>query len=256
MNLNYEVYTNNFLIDSEFKYYFLGLICADGSLSEKSNGLTLELKESDKEFLDSIRKKLTSKILSYRENTKSYRLYFSSKEIKFEIMKFINSCQKTKNLIYPPNIPARYQKDFIRGYFDGDGNLNIKMSYRIVKNEKKSYPGIRLRFFGTYPFLLGLSQTIHNENVVNFIRQPSRKSKENVFYIEYAFKSANSIMDWLYNGATYFLDRKKQVYNHIKNSDKIQLVNNYTKNEGFYNTLASNKQLGEEIVGSLSKDNE
>jgi hypothetical protein len=255
MNLDYEVYTNNFLIESEFKYYFLGIICADGSLSEKGNGISISLKESDKEFLDLLREKITSKKLRYNPKTKAYTLYFASSIVKNEMMRYINTYQKTKSLIYPPNIPARYQKDFIRGYFDGDGNINVKMSYRVVKQENKSYPGVRLRILGTFPFLLGLAQTLKNENVINFIRTPSRKGSENVFYIEYAFRSANAIMDWLYNGAIYFLPRKKQVYNHIRNIDKTILIDNYTKKEGFYNTLASRNQLiDEEIVGSLSKD--
>lgn len=258
MKMNYEVYTNNFLIESEFKYYFLGLICSDGYISADSNGVTLVLKESDFNFLDSIRKQLTSKNLRYKVDTKSYTLYFASKIIKDELLKYINDRQKTLNLIYPPNIPNKYQKDFIRGYFDGDGNLNVKMSYRKLKTgEDKSYPGLRLRILGTYPFLLGLAQTLKNENVINFVRNPSRKGKENVFYIEYAFRSAESIMNWLYSNSKWYLKRKKDVFEFITKSDKNQLINNYNNN-GFYNTLASsnNLQLDEGIVGPLLKNSD
>jgi len=250
MKMQYEVFDKNILTDSEFKFYFIGLICADGYISQDSNGISIALKESDHDYLDILRKNITSREMKYDCNRKCHTLYFSSRKVKDEMMRYINTCLKTKNLNFPPNIPDKYIKDFIRGYFDGDGNLSIKMSYRIVKGIDKSYPGLRLRLLGTYPFLLGVSQTFHYKNLVNFDRIPSKKGSENVYYIEYAFSSADRICTWLYKDANFYLPRKKRVFEFISKTDSEKLIENYDTTNGHYNTLASSLRLDEGIVGS------
>lgn len=230
-------YVQNIKKDSEFKFYFLGLICADGYISKKSNRVELTLKESDKDFLEVIGSMVTDKRLYYKEKQKAYRLSLDSKEIKDELMKYINTFEKTKHLIFPINIPSKYMVSFLRGYFDGDGTVGVKMSYQ----KDKSYPGLRTRILGTKQFLSGYAMALKLLGLVNFVREPSRKSKENVYVIEYAFSSAKRILGALYLNSTYKLNRKYKVFRLIDSSDSDTLIANYNSYKSRYNTqVASN----------------
>jgi len=227
--------------DSEFKYYFLGMIAADGWISRDSSRVELTLKEGDKEYLEIIRRNVTDRPLIYKEDQKAYRLSLEDNQIKNELMRYINCYDKTHNLVFPNGIPDNFIKDFLRGYLDGDGTIGVKVSYRKVEGIRKSYPGIRLRILGTKAFLYGYAQTLKRLGLVNFIREPSKKGSEDVYIIEYAFASAERILKWLYEGSNFYLERKKKVYELITSSDSDFLMKNYGLNSGRYNTQTSLK---------------
>ena len=65
---------------------------------------------------------------------------------------------------------------------------------------------------------------------------PHRKDKENVYYIEYGFSIADKVLSHLYNDATYYLHRKKMVFDHIRTSDSDTLGEKYNTIYGRYNT--------------------
>lgn len=246
-------YNSSLIIeDSEFKYYFLGMILSDGWVSKDSSRVELTLKESDKDYLNIISKNITDRPLIYKQKQKAYRLTIEDYKIKDELMKYINSYDKTFNLIFPSGIPDKYIKDFLRGYFDGDGTVGVKVSYRKVNGIRKEYPGVRLRVLGTKAFLFGYAQNLQRLGLVNFIREPSKKGKENVYYIEYAFSSASRILKWFYVDSNYYLSRKKKVFELIDNSDSDFLMHNYGLNSGRYNTQTS-KVIDEDIVETNCK---
>jgi len=88
--------------DSEFKYYFMGLVAADGYISSKSNRIEITLCEKDIGILIVIRDILApGRPLIYKDNQKAYRLTIECSEIKEEIMKFFNTTDKTNNLVFP-----------------------------------------------------------------------------------------------------------------------------------------------------------
>ena len=225
-------YVQNIKKDSEFKFYFLGLICADGYISKKSNRVELTLKESDKDFLSILGNMITDKKLYYKQSQNAYRLSLDSGEIKEELMKYINTYEKTKHLIFPINIPQEHLISFLRGYFDGDGTIGVKMSY----SKDNSHPGLRMRILGTKQFLSGYAMALKCNNLVNFVREPSKKGTENVYLIEYAFSSAKRILDALYDNANFKLNRKYEVFKKIDSSDSETLIKNYNTIKGRYNT--------------------
>lgn len=246
-------YNSSLIIkDSEFKYYFLGIISADGWISKKSNRVELTLKEEDKDYLDILGKTLTDRPLIYKQKQKAYRLAIEDKIIKEELMTFINCYDKTYNLTFPVGIPVEYIRHFMRGYLDGDGNISVKVSYKKVDGIRKSYPGLRLRLLGTKAFLYGYAQILRKLGLVNFTREPSKKHGSNVYYIEYAFASAKRILDWLYEDSNYYLPRKKNTFTVISSSDSDDLIRRYNTYEGHYNTQTSTI-MDEDIVGALWK---
>lgn len=250
----YEYNTNLIKRDSEFKYYFLGFVAADGWISDKSNRIEITLKSSDECILKIFRDMICpgkhigdKQIKLYDKYYHAKKLTFDNKEIKNMVMSYLNTTNKTSSLIFPYGIPDAYLKDFIRGYIDGDGTIGIAKRVKLVDNKEQFYYGPRLRVIGTRAFLQGLhinlKRILDLKNNVN----PHKKGIENVYVIEYAFNAANKIYNILYDNSTYFLPRKKQVFHKIVTSDTSELAINYDKESGKYNMQSTNN-ISEGIV--------
>jgi hypothetical protein len=241
----YKYNTDQITRDSEFKYYFLGLVGADGYISSKSNRIEIALKESDVALLKAIRDVVCpGKKISYKQKQRAYRLTFDNKTIHKEVCKYMDPKNKSLNLIFPYGIPDEYISHFIRGYIDGDGNISVKKGQRKFDGYVKHYFGLRLRVLGTRAFLHGLSDNLFRLEAVKNRVTPHRKENENVFYCEWGYSQAKRVLDWVYQDATYKLDRKYKVFLDISTKDSDTLAANYGKPEGRYNTQESAKSSG------------
>lgn len=122
-----EDYFNS--IDSPTKAYFLGLLFTDGSVCndrKRQTNISIGLQESDKAILERLKKELNSgSALNYsKRKGKNGEFNFSvrSNKIANDLAKYNIIPNKTyliDNLI----LPVGYEKDFIRGFIDGDGSI-------------------------------------------------------------------------------------------------------------------------------------
>ncbi len=111
--------------------YVLGFFAADGSMTKNKRGAHfIEFQINDFDLLENIREALGSnhKITSRNRIDKTwntnYRLQIGSKIIFNDLLKLGMTPNKSKT-IKLPEIPEKYFRHFIRGYFDGDGCVNI-----------------------------------------------------------------------------------------------------------------------------------
>lgn len=238
--------------DSEFKYYFLGLVASDGYISSKSNRIEISLKEADIGLLKVIRDVLCpGKKIAYKSKQRAYRLTLENKELKREVVKYINPKNKTFSLVFPYGIPKEYVNHFIRGYIDGDGTIGIvKGSKKVANGERHYYYGLRLRILGTRAFLYGLNMNLNLYCDEQLNSKPGKKGQENVYIIQYAFKSAEKVLKYIYKNATYYLERKKMVYNTLTTLDSQTIRNNYNTDKGRYNMQST--LIGKGIVDTNS----
>lgn len=108
--------------------YVLGFFTADGSMYTTKRGTHfLDFQITDKALLGKIRESLGSdhKISIRRRghNRKTvYRLQIGSKSVFLDLLNLGLTPNKS-NTIKLPDIPRQYFSDFVRGYFDGDGNV-------------------------------------------------------------------------------------------------------------------------------------
>lgn len=108
--------------------YVLGFFAADGSMNKnKRGGCYIEFQITDGELLEKIRILLQSdNTISVRKRAVNwqpiYRLQIGSKVI-FEDLTQLGFVQNKTAVLMLPHIPPDYFSHFVRGYFDGDGNV-------------------------------------------------------------------------------------------------------------------------------------
>lgn len=114
-------------IDTADKAYYLGLLMSDGyimtTLYNKEVGLALQSK--DKYILDKLNSIISpeKKVSKYKN---SYKWKVISQQMYNDLRKYGISKKKSNTEYTYPKIPQKFDRDFIRGYFDGDGCISIK----------------------------------------------------------------------------------------------------------------------------------
>ena len=192
-------------IDTEEKAYWLGFLMADGSVSEKTNKISLALHTSDKGHIEKFLKDLKSnyKIKDYLNNFNSpySRVIISSSKIKEDLIRL--GCVPNKSGVLKfPVLNNDLKSHFIRGYFDGDGSISI------------SGKQFKFRVCGTYEFLKEILINIGFKNKL-LKRWPLRNN--NNYDIDIGGNiQVLSICNYLYENSTLFLDRKFERYKLLR----------------------------------------
>ena len=197
--------------DSSDKFYWIGFITADGNISKNFLSLAIQLKGDDREHLEKFKKFICSdapiKEVYTTQGHLSYKININSKELCVYLNDFYNVFpKKSLKMVLADNIPKEYIKDYIRGFFDGDGSIYFT---------RKGQPTFSLSS-GTKTFLETIKEKLDLDNVVNYSGQVWRISVTGV-------NKAIKILNFLYEGSSEFnrLDRKYNRYLSIFNADPI-----------------------------------
>ena len=201
------------VIDSEVKAYILGYIVADGSIEEsvrkdrpsKLIRLRFGCVTEDDEIIKLIQKEIApnNKLRFYQPKAENHKqvtiLQICDKELINDLRTLYNiQPRKTYDEDFEfPNIPSKYERDFIRGFIDGDGSVGAR-HFSMVCNSPKFAEQIRDRFLKVVP---NLKWVIYKE-----IR---RKTPYWSLHFSYNIKVRKPIFDYLYKDATVFLKRKR-----------------------------------------------
>lgn len=200
--------------------YVLGFFAADGNLSiNKRGGCYISFQSKDRQIIFDIRKAIDSNNkISTRTNkltdNKFYRLQIGSRYIVDILQKMGFSTTKTKHLPFL-NIPDNMLHDFVRGYFDGDGNI---WKGEVHKERKTRHTVLQLAFTsGAYLFLSQLKISL---NTLLGTNGSHVTSKNGAFSrLQYSTKDALKIYNFMYNTSTTLicLKRKKRQFDkHIR----------------------------------------
>lgn len=205
-------------IDTEIKAYMLGFIYADGNNLFKTNRITIQLSIVDKEILQKF-----SVIMFNQENLK-YRKNKNNKGEEFEYVSLnmyskhmsqhlatLGVVERKSHLItFPEWLDKTLYKHFIRGLIDGDGWIYIPKSNRDSPN-------------------VGL---ICTRQINDFLQKYLSEELGLTSYLVKAYKQDINVMceiriknyhqckkmlDWLYQDANIFLQRKYDLYLNLLN---------------------------------------
>lgn len=195
--------------------YVLGFFAADGAMMRNGRGACfIEFQITDCGLLQSIREKLGSdhkiSCLKNKQNTHKdrFRLQIGSKEM-FEDLTALGMTPNKSLTIAMPNTPSAYLADFVRGYFDGDGNVYANEYSRKGRN-KRSATLLTGFTCGSRAFLKGLHACLRDQGIV---RGGSLFSREKYFRLHYSVKDSCNLYRFMYNTkSNLFLSRKKAVF--------------------------------------------
>ena len=213
--------------------YTLGFFAADGYITVNKRGgqfWCIEIK--DKELIEKIKATVESDhTISMRKRAKgkytTFRLQIGSREMCDDLRKLGFSERKTKNMTIP-NVPKEYFSDFVRGYFDGDGNIWMG---EIHKERKRIIRYKVLKLYFTSCSLEFLQDLYNRLSLSGLSGGCIYKSKKKQFYrLQYSTVNALKLYDFMYNHwvnrkiPQLFLKRKKRVFEEYKRLKNAAVV--------------------------------
>ncbi len=197
--------------------YILGFFAADGYITvNKRGGQFWSIQITDKELLEEIKRvieaehKIGVRMGSGNEST-LYRLQIGSIEMCEDLRSLGFYERKTKSLAVP-NVPQMYFADFVRGYFDGDGNAWVGK----VNKERKT-PSLTLMTMFTSCSIEFLKVLHKRLNFCGLDGGTLYVSKRNYSRLQFSVRNSLKLYDFMYNHRSHlksglFLNRKKEVF--------------------------------------------
>lgn len=177
--------------------------------------LEITLAEQDKEHLEKFNQCLGSNVpirekivkLAGKEY-KAYRLVINRTKMCYDLINLGCTPQKTYTLTFPTEnqVPKVYLRDFLRGFFDGDGCISTSLM-----NGK---PHIVTKITGMHGMLISISEYLSSEKVV--CTKPSlHQDKRRKLVYDLAIYGTDTNYDfltYLYDNASMYLERKYNTY--------------------------------------------
>lgn len=197
--------------------YVLGFFFADGSMFINPRGSHyIAFYSNDKLLLQKIKgtmdvaHKIGARKARRDSGKKSYVLQVGSKSMFDDLKAFGLTENKNKN-IRMPRIPARYISHFVRGYFDGDGNVTISLYRRRDRGNRMMKTMLAGFTSGSKNFL---------EDIRKCLRQRARLGGGTLYFanrgyrLYYSVDDSKKIYRFMYRGLrnSLFLERKKREF--------------------------------------------
>jgi intein/homing endonuclease len=160
-----------------------------------------------KKVIDSDHKISTRNRKKSSENTQ-FRLQIGSIEMCNDLRNLGFSERKTKSMVIP-NIPQKFFADFVRGYFEGDGNVWVG---KLAGKKKNSI--LTVFTSGSLEFLKSLKLRLFEANITKggSLFSP----KKDCYRLQFSITDSLNLYDFMYNslirGNSLFLQRKKSVF--------------------------------------------
>lgn len=200
--------------------YVLGFFAADGYITvNRRGGQFWCIQITDKKLLEDIKyvikseHKISVRIGKKVNESDQYRMQIGSIEMCDDLRKLGFNERKTKRLSIP-NIPSRYFCHFVRGYFDGDGNVWIGNMHKKRKNSSMAI--ITMFTSCSNEFLRELQKVLKSFNINGGCVY---KSKKNYSRLQYSTNNSLKLHDFMYNKlglSKLFLERKKRIFEKYK----------------------------------------
>lgn len=233
----YKVDENFFkCVNTEEKAYILGFICADGHIEKDRLNITVSIK--DRDILEKIRYAMHSnhpikevqRTNPYNKTNRENLILLELMIGSVELVKPLFNMGLTTNKTYTLNgdilkyIPKYLIRNFLRGYFDGDGNVFFGRRY-------SSGYKYNVNICGNEDFLLKSFQVYFPSNNKLYKDLYSRQCY--VWKISQKDK-VRDFMYYLYYNSSIFLQRKYNEFRKIMWACKTGLIagNSYSTMQG------------------------
>ena len=229
---NRKIFNKDFFKNWSYKMaYVLGLVYADGAIEDvrkSSRTCYLTISSNDKSLLEQVKKALSSEHTIYSRKPRivkfnsgksylckeNFNIRIGNKIMFDDLINLGVTPRKSLHMQFP-EIPPIYFGHFLRGYFDGDGCLMVRV--RKGQNAKE----VRVVFTsGCEEFLNILSNKLRS-----LIQTKSKSANRNgeAFNLAYRKRDGLNILSFMYQGLDKapFLDRKYAIYKNYLMSSRF-----------------------------------
>lgn len=208
-------------IDNEKKAYLLGFLLADGSIEQGYgvNAIRLHNSIDDLEvgllFQSEI---FPENKIGFRDNLGKKSTFYikgSSKQIIEDLSKFNIKPRKTYDFKFEFNLnilPEIYIRDFIRGFFDGDGTFT-QNRFEFITTSKPFAEQIKKIILDRFNVKCSMRER-QTKNVIEYMFYFCQIKGDP--YIKRIF--ILDLYNWLYKDSTCFLKRKKDKFESYLNT--------------------------------------
>lgn len=207
-----SIYSNGL---DEVNSYILGIIYSDGCLSfdrhSHRNRITISMNDYD--LMHEIHELMTpnKKLYEYTHPKGREKTYSVISTNKADIEFLVNlGVKERKSLILRyPNIDEVFDKNFIRGYFDGDGSVYKSKTNTYYKGVKKEYIYKYFKFTtGSEVFAKQLSEKLRYYGIESNLVKDSRLDNSSYYISIYKKDSVNAFAKFIYDNAKIYMKRK------------------------------------------------
>lgn len=214
----YEYNIEEFTQDNEYTYYLLGLIASDEVIEKYHTKIGLK----DLELIEKIRDLIVpEKPIYHNKRDNTWYLKISNKRY----VDFIRNAGLTERKSFTLKMNDEILKSnnfrhFIRGYFDGDGTVDISRNTNGKSN--KSYYKTSMRICSaSIDILLQIQNFLVEEYGLN--KNKIVREKNNTFFrLKFQGKQADMFYNIIYTDATIYLNRKFNRYSNLVILDSNQ----------------------------------
>lgn len=221
----YRTYNRDFFKKwSHDMSYVLGFLFADGNLVQnKRGGHYIAIYTADRPLLVAMKRSMESThVISVQHKPlgSAYRIQIGSKEWFQDLHVLCLTPNKTRRM-HLPSIPKKYVGDFVRGYFDGDGNVWMG---RIHKDRPVQSAVLQACFTSaSLDFLKSLLELLRN----NGIRGGGFYTVKKGTYSRLILSTLDALKlyEIMYNATCKLhLERKKSVFERFANKRSLLRV--------------------------------
>ena len=194
--------------------YVLGLFASDGYMwknNRESHFFAFQI--TDGSLLEKVREALGSNhhmaIRQYKNKKwkTSYRIQIGSREMFNDLEALGMTQNKTKTLRYPA-VPRSFFRDFVRGYFDGDGNVWVGEVHK--ERETRTRVILSVITSGSKGFLVDFSRCLQFYG----FGKGSLFYRQKAWRLQYSVRDSILLYHLMYDSCSsdLFLDRKRKKF--------------------------------------------
>ena len=195
--------------------YVLGFFAADGNMSPHSNGgRYVEFTSCDKELIEKTRHliqsnhKISGRTRSINQKI-AYRIQIGSVGLYEDLISLGLTPNKSLTIKFP-DIPPKYLRDFVRGYFDGDGCVYLRKNW--AKDRGKLRWVFQTRFTsGSEQFLRKLKSILNTKRICKGGYLYNKKSG---YELVFSHHDGLALFGFMYDNisAEMYLERKYDTF--------------------------------------------
>ncbi len=197
--------------------YVLGLLYADGCITTRKEQyweVALEMKDVEhlKILANIIDPKLRVRCYTRKDGRETAKISTYVRQIIEDCVALGLRPRKSLDLQWPANLPQAFERDFVRGYFDGDGCF----SWSITGSRNKPYNSKRrVACFacGNEAFANTLLEVVQKHTAAQGGFITHYTTCYTIYFLRQ--ESIRAIGEWMYRDRTLFLKRKYDKWHEV-----------------------------------------